>query len=48
MFPISKCDPKGEWTFIEEVNGTYEEALARAKVLQDNDPEFQYRIWDCR
>jgi hypothetical protein len=50
-WPISRC--KGEnldiWEFVEEVEGTYEDAMVRAAELQGNaDSEWHYRIWDCR
>ncbi len=50
-WPISRC--RGEnldtWEFVEEVKGTYEDAMARAKELQGPiEAQWQYRIWDCR
>jgi hypothetical protein len=50
-WPISRC--KGQnldtWEFVEEVKGTYEDAMKRAAELQgETGAEWQYRIWDCR
>lgn len=50
-WPISRC--RGEhldtWEFVEEFQGSYDDAMRRAGELQgDQDAEWQYRIWDCR
>lgn len=50
-WPISRC--RGEWLdvweFVEETQGTYAQALERARALQGSpDAEWQYRLWDCR
>jgi len=47
-FPISKQGKDKEWTFIKEVEGTYENAMLEAQKLQKKDKKYQYRIWDCR
>jgi hypothetical protein len=36
------------WIFVKEYNGNYEEAFQEMAKLQENDPEYAYRIWDDR
>jgi len=43
--------PNGEWEFVKDFQGTYEEALKEIIQLQLNDPKTgrkknHYRIWD--
>jgi hypothetical protein len=53
-WPISKyigSFPKGEWKFVKNYQGTYEEAWKEANHLQAADPKTgrkknHYRIWD--
>lgn len=49
-WPISKCAGPDlrRWRFVEEIEGTYEDAMQRAAELQRADVPWQYRIWDCR
>lgn len=55
-YPISKyvgTFPKGEWVFVKEILGTYEDAIKEAYRLQISDPKTgrkknHYRIWDDR
>jgi hypothetical protein len=36
------------WIFVKEYDGNYEEAFQEMAKLQENDPEYDYRIWDDR
>lgn len=54
-YPISRyvrAEPSGEWEFIEEFTGTYEQTMQRVFELRQQDKrsdfEVQYRIWDNR
>ncbi len=49
-WPISKANNRllTDWVFVEEFTGTLEEAYQRAAELQKLDPQWHYRIWDCR
>ena len=46
-WPVSRFKD-GEWEFIETVKGTYADASDYAGRLQGDNPDYQYRIWDCR
>lgn len=53
-WPISKYIgkfPNGEWKFVKQYQGTYEEVLEEISKLQINDPKTgrkknHYRIWN--
>jgi hypothetical protein len=38
----------GPWIFVEEVDGDYAAAMEAAQKLAENDPQYEYRIWDPR
>jgi len=46
-YPISRYKD-GEWEFVQEVTGNIFDAHDVAGRLQGENPEYQYRIWDCR
>jgi len=46
-YPISRYKD-GAWEFVQEVTGNIFDAHDVAGRLQGENPEWQYRIWDCR
>jgi hypothetical protein len=46
-YPISRFKD-GAWEFVEEVRGSLFDAHDVAGRLQGENPEYAYRIWDCR
>lgn len=44
---MKQYGPDMKWVFVKEVDGE-SDALKEAARLESEDPEFYYRIWDCR
>lgn len=50
-WPISRFRETGglkRWEFVEEFTGGVNDAYNRALQLQQENPDWMYRIWDCR